>query len=368
MESNSTVFPAANRPTNPLRARDVARPRIARTARYRPFVALLAAALLLAITATFTTAANAAPPAASGSPGNPSSLAAASSAPRASAAPSAVGSVAPAPSAEAPPSDDELHFRDGPTRITLGHDITLALPDAHRFLGPDEAKKVLVKMGNLHNDGVIGLVVPKADDEDWFAVFDWRDDGHIDDGENIDAPELLKSMSEATEESNPERQQAGFPPIHLDGWQVPPAYDRGAHQLSWALIVRDDKGKSVNLNTRILGRTGYVAIDLVTDPKQLEHYRPAAGELLRATTFDAGHRYQDFVKGTDRMAEYGLIGLITGGAGLGVLKLVKLGLLAKFWKLIVVGLLAMKKAAILVIAAIAAFFKRIYARLRGPTA
>ncbi len=50
----------------------------------------------------------------------------------------------------------------------------------------------------------------------------------------------------------------------------------------------DVDGKSVNFNTRILGRTAYASIDLVTDPALLEKFRGEAMTPLDATTFNAG--------------------------------------------------------------------------------
>jgi uncharacterized membrane-anchored protein len=60
------------------------------------------------------------------------------------------------------------------------------------------------------------------------------------------------------------------------------------------------------------------------------------------------------------VAEYGLVGLVLGG--LGAAKLVKIGLLAKFWKVILTAVLAAKKAIALGFMAVAAFVKRIFGK------
>ncbi|HEY2517714.1 MAG TPA: DUF2167 domain-containing protein [Polyangiaceae bacterium] len=229
-------------------------------------------------------------------------------------------------------------------------------------IGPEDADKVLKRMGNLHNDNVIGLVAPKEKGADWFAVLDWQDEGHIDDSEAIDAEKLLADMREGLAEANPERVKQGFKELALDGFQVKPSYDKGKHHLAWALVVSDADGKSVNFNTRILGRASYASIDLVTDPTQLDTYRGEAETLLDATTFAKGQRYEDFNRKTDKVAEYGLAGLVAGGVGLGALKLAKIGLIAKFGKVILAGLLAMKKAVVIAFAAVAAYLKRLFGR------
>jgi len=70
--------------------------------------------------------------------------------------------------------------------------------------------------------------------------------------------------------------------------------------------VSTDDGKSLNFNTRILGRRGYVSINLVTEPELLARFKPEAATLLGATTFSSGSRYEDFNEKTDKVAEYGL--------------------------------------------------------------
>lgn len=116
----------------------------------------------------------------------------------------------------------------------------------------------------------------------------------------------------------------------------------------------------VNLNTRVLGRKGYVSLNLVTDPAKLGEYRANAQTLLGHTQFNAGARYEDFNEKTDKVAEYGLAGLVLAGAGLGAAKLVKLGLLAKFSKVIIAALIAGKKAIVVALVALGALLKKVF--------
>jgi uncharacterized membrane-anchored protein len=140
----------------------------------------------------------------------------------------------------------------------------------------------------------------------------------------------------------------------------PPHYDRSVHHLVWALQVSDDESKSINYNTRVLGRHGYASINLVTGTDHLAEYKPQAGALLAGSAFTKGSRYEDFNTKTDKVAEYGLAGLVLGGAGLAAAKLVKLGLLAKFWNVILAALIAGKKAIILALIAAGAFMKKFF--------
>ena len=79
-----------------------------------------------------------------------------------------------------------------------------------------------------------------------------------------------------------------------------------------------------------------------------------------ATTFGAGARYEDFDGKTDKVAEYGLAGLVLGGAGVAAAKLVKVGILAKFSKVILAALIAGKKVIIGLAVALVAILKKIF--------
>jgi len=106
---------------------------------------------------------------------------------------------------------------------------------------------------------------------------------------------------------------------------------------------------------RILGRSGTMNVDLILRPKEYAQTLPNFDAVLGGFKFNPGRRYSDYVSG-DKVAEYGLTALIAGGAGA---LAVKTGLLAKFWKLIVALLLALKKLIIIVFAGIAALFRKI---------
>jgi len=252
-------------------------------------------------------------------------------------------------------------WKPGPVTVPLGHELTLAVPAEHAYLPPAQAAKLLAKMGSFHNDNLLGLVASQDDNADWFVTLRYEDEGYIKDDDKIDADEILTAIREGTEESNKERVEKGFKAMKVEGWTDPPKYDKSLHHLVWALMVSDEDGQTVNFNTRILGRRGYVAINLVTGPEHLAEYKPQAATLLAATQFAAGARHQDFdEKKGDKVAEYGLAGLVLGGAGLAAAKIVKIGLLAKFSKVIIALLIAGKKVVIVALIAAAAVAKKLF--------
>lgn len=261
------------------------------------------------------------------------------------------------------PAAPGLHWTDGPALVNLGHVAKLALPAGRRFLGGKEAADAMQKMGNLHNENLLGLVVSADPGADYAVSIRYEDEGYVKDDDTIDGKEILDAIAEGEPEYNEERQKAGFPPLHAIGWSEDPRYDKARHQVIWALLLESSGEKTVNLNTRVLGRHGYLSVNLMCDPDALPRYRADGLALVNAATFDAGSRYEDFDQSKDRVAEYGLAGLILGGVGLGVaIKTAKLGLLAGFWKPILAFLVAAKKLVVGMFVAIGAGIKRLFGR------
>jgi uncharacterized membrane-anchored protein len=270
-------------------------------------------------------------------------------------------------------ADAPLPWQEGPKAISLGHEIELALPDGYQFLGLPHAETVMTQLGNLYNENLLGIVIAgqePANEDGFLITLRYDAEGYIKDDEALDGHAILESIREAETTYNQERKQAGFPAIHADGWQEPPRYDRAQHELIWALLVSSpvddaDGERTVNYSTRVLGRKGYVSINLVTDASLLAQHKPAASAILAATSFAPGMRYEDFDSTTDTVADYGLTGLVLGGVGLGVAKLAKIGLLAKFGKLLLVGLLAGKKAIALVLVMVGAGLRKLWNRRKN---
>jgi uncharacterized membrane-anchored protein len=241
------------------------------------------------------------------------------------------------PAAPPPEPEEQFHWQLGPKPLDLGHEIELALPAKYAFLGMPDADRFLKKNGSFDNEGVLGVIVSADENEDWAVIIDYDESGHVDDSEKIDAPELLKAIREGTEHANKEREKHGFPAVHVGAWNEQPVYDRATHRLVWALPATSTRGTTINYNTRVLGRRGVVSLNLLSEPEKIGVQKANAATLLAATTFKKGARYEEFDKKTDKVAEYGLMGLILGGAGLGAAKLVKVGLLAGLLKFLAAG-------------------------------
>ena len=264
--------------------------------------------------------------------------------------------VADAESTEAPAA---YGWEPGPKTLQLGNDVNLSLPEGHVFLEKGQAAKLLEANGSFHHDNLLGMVASANEKDPWFVVIRFDQEGYIKDNEEIDAKELLEAIREGQLEANKERQQRGFSELTIGEWTVAPHYERSVHHLVWALTAIAPDGSSVNYNTRVLGRRGVVSLNLVTGPEEVEAAKPEVAKLLGGTTFAQGARYEDFQDG-DHVAEYGLAGLVLGGAGLGAAKLVKIGLLAKFGKGLLALLIADKKLIVVAVVGLFALIKRLF--------
>ena len=281
----------------------------------------------------------------------------------AASAPAKAALPAPAPTedeAEQNLAGEPNEWMSGPQALTLPHDVQIDLPAGYAFLPQPAAGKFLEKNGNFHNENLLGLIGTDSDpDAQWFITLRFEDEGYVKDDETPDAKEILESFQESLPELNQERAEKGFPALTLGGWHDEPKYDRATHRLIWALNVGSARGDSVNYNTRVLGRRGYLSMNLITSPELLEADKTHAVAILTGTRFNAGATYADYASG-DKVAEYGLAGLVLGGAGLGAA--VKLGLFAKLGKILFAALLVGKKFIIIGLAGLAALLKRIFGR------
>lgn len=227
-----------------------------------------------------------------------------------------------------------LHWVHGPKAVHIGLRANLQVPAGYKFLASVDAKKFEELTHNIPEENEY-IVSPEKGS--WFGVFHFDDIGYVKDTKTIDADEVLATVKRGTEEGNKERKARGWATMSVTGWRFPPRYDKVNKRLEWAIDARDSTGEiTTNYNTRILGRNGAMSVVLVADPKQLDAAVVDLKTLLNGFTYVPDQAYGAYREG-DKIAEYGLAGLITGGA---VAVAAKSGILMKFWKLIVIGFVA----------------------------
>jgi uncharacterized membrane-anchored protein len=139
--------------------------------------------------------------------------------------------------------------------------------------------------------------------------------------------------------------------MEVKGWVEKPSYQADTHRLVWSALAIDKGGKeedaSVNYNTYVLGREGYVSLNFITTPGQIESEKKLAQQLLSSIAYVNGKAYGDFNASTDHVAEYGLAALVAGAAAkkFGLFAVIA-AFVAKFAKVFLVGALALGGAVV----------------------
>ena len=256
-------------------------------------------------------------------------------------------------------AQDDISWVDGPAVGKLGRIAQIQVPEGYRFSGTRGAVRFLELTENIPSGRELGVLIPNVEDDSqfWFVIFEFDESGYVrdEDKNELDADKILATIKDGNDEANKVRRERGWTTLNIVGWDKPPFYDETTNNLTWAIRGAVDEGgensESVNYSTRILGRRGTMNVDLVLDPSIFESAVPEFESLLTGFEYLPGNRYAEWVKG-DPVAAYGLTALVAGGAGAIALKS---GLLQKFGKLIIVGVLA-------VVSAIGKFFKKLFGK------
>ncbi len=230
-----------------------------------------------------------------------------------------------------------LDWHKGPATEDIAAKATIRTDADLSFLDEANSLRFLEMTGNIPEEGNF---IVASESAQWWATFAFDPVGYVKDDEKIDADELLDTLKSGDAPSNEYRRKLGLGELHTVGWVVPPHYDTQTRQLEWGLKVRSDNGESVNYTVRLLGRTGVMNATLVADPETLDRDIPSFKASLAGFAFKPGETYAEYREG-DRVAEYGLAALVVGGAAAVA---AKTGFLAKFWKLIVLGVGALVAA------------------------
>ena len=261
--------------------------------------------------------------------------------------------------------DARLHYQHG--QVVIGNSLaTLQIPPRYRYLDPHQSDLVIQAWGNPSDPGTLGMIVPADSSplaaKSWAVIIFYEESGFVkdDDAAKLDYDKILKQIREQLDEANKNRKEQGYPTISLVGWAEPPRYDSATHKLYWAkeLQFAGERHPTLNYNIRILGLGGVLVLNAVAAMDQLAEVKNATPDILSMVNFNTGHRYADFVPGKDKVAEYGIAALIVGGIA------AKAGL----FKVLLGLLIAAKKLVILGIAAVGAFFRKLFRKKPPETA
>jgi len=241
---------------------------------------------------------------------------------------------------QANPEDDleklmNLNYVQGPKVVKLNSRSTIFIPNEQiQFLDEKNTASFNKILHNIPIAGETSIITDK-----WQAYFNFYETGYIKDEDDINADEIFKSKKESERLANQERIKKGWETQTLVGWHTKPFYNSEEKRLEWAVIIKDSNNfETINFETRVLGRKGYTSALLASTDKDLDLAIQQFNRLLDTFKYVEGEKYSEFTQG-DRIAEFGLAALITGGAAAlatkkGFWAMIG-GFFAAIWKLII---------------------------------
>lgn len=250
-----------------------------------------------------------------------------------------------------------IEWQEGPTTGKVGDMAEIDVPAGYQFTEAEGAQTLLEIYGNPRNPDILAALLPTDEDADWTLIFQFDDIGYVkdDDREELDADALIGTFKNGIEYGNQQRRAMGTEELLDINWAEKPFYDAETNNLTWALLLKFPSGDSVNYDIRLLGRRGVMEATLVGDPATYSQAVPVVKDLLAGYQFTEGNTYAEWTTG-DKVADYGLMGLVAGGATVAAVKtglFGKLGLLlAKGGKAVIVGICVLG-------AGILSFFRRL---------
>ncbi len=251
-----------------------------------------------------------------------------------------------------------LDYQDGIISLPGGKAV-LDVPEGFYYLSPQDTERVLSEAwGNIPSEELsLGMLFPSRfhpmSDDSWGVTIDFENDGHVSDKDahKIDYDDLLKDMKADVRASSEWRVENGYESIELVGWAAQPYYDELGKKLHWAKTLRfgDAESETLNYNVRVLGREGVLVMNFIASIEQLTDVEQSLPSVMAMPSFTPGNTYADYDPSIDKLAAYGIGGLVAGKV------LAKTGLFA-------VALVFLKKFGIFLVVGIGAFFRSIFGR------
>ena len=214
-----------------------------------------------------------------------------------------------------------LRFDHGTIVIADGV-ATLDLPDTFKFLGAEQSRLVLLEFWDNPPSsavGVAGIIFPVEAgvyDDDFAFIVSFEETGYVSDADAdaIDYTAKLTRMKVEDQTENRERRAQGFDGLELVGWASPPFYDKARKVLHWAKEMHSDNAETnvLNYNVRVLGRRGVLVLNAIGGMHLLPKVEASIPAVLDMTSFNDGHRYDQFDPDVDTVSDTGLGGLIDG--------------------------------------------------------
>ncbi|MES2848659.1 MAG: DUF2167 domain-containing protein [Bacteroidota bacterium] len=239
--------------------------------------------------------------------------------------------------------ESAMSYQTGTIALSGGF-AKLNVPEGFKYLNSEQSNYVITELwGNPAQQGILGMLFPKDGgpfaDSSYAFVITYDAAGYVkdDDADDINYDDMLKELQKDEIEENKARSAQGYDPIHMVGWATKPFYDKSNKVLHWAknLKFAGAETNTLNYEVRILGRKGILSMNAIATMDQLDMVKKDIDKVLKIPAFTDGNMYKDFDSKTDNVAAWTIGGLVAGKV------LLKVGFFAKFWKLIVLGVVAL---------------------------
>lgn len=224
----------------------------------------------------------------------------------------------------------------------------IIIPKGFKYLDSKQAERVLVDLwGNPKSENMsMGLILPESEgvmsEKGYVFNIQYDEIGYVkdDDADDIDYEELLAEMQKESEAENEARKKEGYEAVTIVGWAAKPFYDKDKKILHWAKELKFGNAEvnTLNYNIRILGRKGVLVLNAIATTKELPLVQKDINKVLGMVQFNDGYKYEQFDSSVDDVAAWTIGGLVAGKV------LTKVGffaIIAKFGKLIFIGLLGL---------------------------
>ena len=167
----------------------------------------------------------------------------------------------------------------------------------------------------------------------------YKDEGYvtIEDWKSIKPEDLIAEMREIQNSWKDQYKEEGKNYVEELNWIHKPTFDQEKSAIYFSYEAawdgKDGKYKTMETNSIVLGRNGYLELSFVTPIKnettkiELEQFANLAKDFTVGINFLEGSKHTDYKSG-DKVAALGIGGLVAGT--LGVKALAKVGILAKF--------------------------------------
>ncbi len=236
-----------------------------------------------------------------------------------------------------------LKYETGKVLLPAGI-ASMNIVKGFKYLNKEQSTYVVEELwGNLPQEGLQGMLFPQ--DSDPFAdssyayIISYNPMGFVKDkdAKTIDYDDLMKGMKKDDEEENKQRVAAGLSSLNMVGWAAKPFYDEQKKVMHWALELKagDVDENTLNYKIIMLGRKGVLTLNAIASISQLNKVKADVDKVLNAAQFSEGNQYKDFDSKVDDVAAWTVGGLVAGKV------LAKVGFLAKFWKFIMIGIVAL---------------------------